>query len=189
MWSWLSPIEWQRKAWLIHISGKNFLTESELCDLALSPTEDTLPFVSPGPILPRSQTLHKCPTQPNLPCALAGQMCQLDCNVNFFLPLPTFTLGLHCHRKHNYIQQNLPLSHYNALVQPTLLHDDQFFRLCQLFPVEMHCHRKLRFLFVARIASHYLKVADSLSVTAASLFLPFHTLAFVNILCPTFILI
>ena len=99
MWSWLSPIEWQRKAWLIHISGKNFLTESELCDLALSPTEDTLPFVSPGPILPRSQTLHKCPTQPNLPYALAGQMCQLDCKVNFFLPPPTLTLSLHCHRK------------------------------------------------------------------------------------------
>ena len=95
MWSWLSPIEWQRKAWLIHISGKNFLTESELCDLALSPTEDTLPFVSPGPILPRSQTLLKCPTQSNRPYALEWQMCQLDCNVNFFWSLPTFPLSLH----------------------------------------------------------------------------------------------
>ena len=96
-----------------------------------------------------------------------------------------------CTAPENWIMSNRisPLSHYNALVQPTLLQDDQFFRLCQLFPAEMHCHRKLRFLFVARIASHYLKVADSLSVTAASLFLSFHTLAFVNILHPTFILI
>ena len=89
MWSWLSPIEWQRKAWLIHISGKNFLTESELCDLALSPTEDTLPFVSPGPILPRSQTLHKCPTEPplctcraNVPTWLQSQL--LFATTNFY---------------------------------------------------------------------------------------------------------
>ena len=96
-----------------------------------------------------------------------------------------------CTAPENWIMSNRisPLSHYNALVQPTLLQDDQFFRLYQLFSVEMHCHRKLRFLFVARIASHCLKVADSLSVTAASLFLSFHTLAFVNILHPTFILI
>ena len=125
--------------------------------------------------------------QPNLPCALAGQMCQLDCKVNFFLsPLTAL-----CTTIENWIMSNRisPFSHYNALVQPTLLDDYQFFRFRQLFPVEMHCHRKLRFLFVARIASHYLKVADSLSVTAASLFLPFHTMAFVNILHPTFILV
>ena len=118
-----------------------------------------------------------------MPTWLQSQLLFVSANFSFESAL--------CTAIENWIMSNriFPFSHYNALVQPTLLHDDQFFRLCQLYTVEMHCHRKLRFLFVARIASHYLKVADSLSVTAASLFLPFHTLAFVNILHPTFILI
>ena len=134
MWSWLSPIEWQRKAWLIHISGKNFLTESELCDLALSPTEDTLPFVSPGPILPRSQTLHKCPTEPplctcraNVPTWLQSQLLFVSANFSFESEL--------CTAIENWIMSNRisPLSHYNALVQPTLLDDDQFFVFANFF--------------------------------------------------------
>ena len=118
-----------------------------------------------------------------MPTWLQSQLLFVSANFSFESEL--------CTAIENWIMSNRisPLSHYNALVQPTLLQDDQFFRLYQLFSVEMHCHRKLRFLFVARIASYCLKVSDSLSVTAASLFLPFHTLAFVNILHPTFILI
>ena len=181
MWSWLSPIEWQRKAWLIHISGKNFLTESELCDLALSPTEDTLPFVSPGPILPRSQTLHKCPTEPplctcraNVPTWLQSQLLFATTNFYFGSALPQKT-GL-CPTEFPPFPTIMP---WCSQLYWTMTS----FSSLPTFSCEMHCHRKLRLLFVARIASYCLKVSDSLSVTATSLFLPFHTLAFFLIFC------